>query len=320
MDNLYVHRPVLNAHELHAWATAQGVKNLLPPEEMHVTQVYSRKPVDETFVPHDDTIVVKRKIELLGPKNALVLSFNSDALQARHAQAMAAGASHDFDGYHPHVTLSYDAGDVKASDLTPPTFPIHLGPEVHAPLNENWAQDKGFRKDITATSVHTPTALGNEDEKEAMTTVTDVNPSFRIAKVDDSLGLVFGWAVVCKVKGEDYYDLNVDWVGKHAGERVPEHIPEPVMLKAALDITKVGTLPGNEMHEGPDQGHYPFLFPMTTDIAKAMGITTEKTGLMCAFKPPPGILAKFKPGPNGEPPEYTGFSIEGKRLSYEEHD
>lgn len=175
-----------------------------------------------------------------------------------------------------------------------------------------------MKKDITVSSVHTPTALGNKDEEEAMT--TEVNPNFRVAKVDDSLGLVFGWAIVCKVKGADYYDLNVDHAGQHVGERVPEHIPESVMTKAALDITKNGVMPGNEMHEGPDRGHYPFLFPLTTDIAKAMGITTEKTGLMCAFAPPPDVLAKFKPGPNGEAPEYTGFSIEGKRLAYEEHE
>lgn len=164
-------------------------------------------------------------------------------------------------------------------------------------------------KDIVAASVHTPTALGNEDEEEVM-----VNPAFRVAKVDKSLGLVFGWAVVCKVKGQDYYDLNVDTHGSHAGERVPEHIPEDVMTKAALDITKNGVMPGNEMHDGPDRGHYPFLFPLTTDIAKAMGITTDKTGLMCAFAPPPDVLAKFESG------EYTGFSIEGKRLAYEEVD
>lgn len=129
---------------------------------------------------------------------------------------------------------------------------------------------------------------------------------FRIAKVDEGLGLVFGFAIVCKVNGEDYYDLNVD----PSGERVPEHIPESTMTKAALDLSENGA-PGNEMHKGPDSGHYPFLFPLTTDIAKAMGITTEKTGLLCAYKPTPEVLAKFKSG------EYTGFSIEGARVKSE---
>lgn len=136
--------------------------------------------------------------------------------------------------------------------------------------------------------------------------------NFRIAKVDEHLGIVFGWAIVCKVKGEDYYDLNVDMAGQHAGERVPEHIPEAVMMKAAAEFMQTER-PGNEMHEGPDLGQYVFAFPLTTDVAKAMGITTDKTGLMVGFKPPADVLAKYKSG------EYTGFSIEGRRLSYTEH-
>ena len=40
--------------------------------------------------------------------------------------------------------------------------------------------------------------------------------------------------------------------------------------------------------DGPEAGQYLFLFPMTTEIAKAMGITTKNTGLMVGYKPPPG--------------------------------
>jgi hypothetical protein len=143
--------------------------------------------------------------------------------------------------------------------------------------------------------------------------VTPEPTNFNIAKVDETLGLVFGWAIVCKVNGEDYYDLNIDHEGQHAGKRVPEHIPEPVMLKGSLDLVKNG-VPGNEMHAGPDKGTYPFVFPLTSDIAKAMGITTEKTGLMVAFAPPADVLAKYLDG------TYKGFSIEGRRLSFTEHE
>ena len=84
------------------------------------------------------------------------------------------------------------------------------------------------------------------------------------------------------------------------------------MMRAAAEFRETAR-PGNEMHDGPDKGNYAFAFPLTTDIAKAMGISSDKTGLMVAYKPPPDVLAKFKSG------EYTGFSIEGKRLSFEEH-
>lgn len=123
----------------------------------------------------------------------------------------------------------------------------------------------------------------------------------RVAKIDEELGLVFGWAIVCKVDGEDYYDLNID---RDTRERVPEHIPEGAMLKAATEFMQTAR-PGNEMHTGPDRGSYVFAFPMTTDIAKSLGIETRNTGLIVAYKPPPDVLAKFKNG------TYRGFSIEG---------
>lgn len=132
----------------------------------------------------------------------------------------------------------------------------------------------------------------------------------QILKVDTGLGLVFGWAIVCKVDGEDYYDLNIDF---DTGERVPEHIPEDAMLKAALAYS---TAPmSKDMHQGDFCGRVPFLFPMTTDIAKALGFNVPQTGLLIAMKPDsPEILAKFASG------EYTGFSIGGYRQEVEEID
>lgn len=131
----------------------------------------------------------------------------------------------------------------------------------------------------------------------------------RLFKVDTSLGLVFGWAIVCKVEGEDYYDLNID----PDGERVPEHIPEDAMLKAAFDFMQNTDRPGNEMHAGPDTGQFAFAFPLTTDIAKSMGIETKQTGLLVAYKASPEVLKKFQDG------VYTGFSIEGARIETKEN-
>jgi hypothetical protein len=128
-----------------------------------------------------------------------------------------------------------------------------------------------------------------------------------ICKVDESLGLVMGFAIICKVNGEPYYDLNRD----PNGTVVPEHIPEDAMLKAATDFMEHSRL-GNEMHSGPDKGTYVFAFPLTTEIAKAMGIATFTTGLLVAYKPPPDVFAKFLSG------EYRGFSIEGRRVAFEE--
>ena len=142
-------------------------------------------------------------------------------------------------------------------------------------------------------------------DPEAMMTV---GKECRIAKVAPELGLVFGWGIICKMQGQDYYDLNID----KNGERVPEHIPEDAMLEAAADFMGA-SMKAREMHKGDQIGKILFAFPLTTEIAKAMKIETDVTGLMLAMKPDdPAVLAKFKSG------EYTGFSIGGSRLETED--
>lgn len=123
-----------------------------------------------------------------------------------------------------------------------------------------------------------------------------------VYKVDEELGLVFGWGLVSNVNGEPFFDSQGD------------HIPEDAMLKAAADFMLDGRV-AKEMHTGESKGTVLFAWPLTADIAKAMGIESKFTGLMIAMKPSsPEILEKFKSG------EYAGFSIGGKRITDEDVD
>ncbi|MEE8609007.1 MAG: XkdF-like putative serine protease domain-containing protein [Nitrospiraceae bacterium] len=120
-----------------------------------------------------------------------------------------------------------------------------------------------------------------------------------VLKVDAALGLVMGYAIVCEEHGKPYFDLQGD------------HIPEESMLKAALDFME-NSQTAKEMHSGEQAGTIVFAWPMTKDIAKAFGISTDKTGLMIAMRPDQGMLEKFQLG------ELTGFSIGGVRVEDEE--
>ncbi len=123
-----------------------------------------------------------------------------------------------------------------------------------------------------------------------------------VQKVDEKLGLVMGWAIVCKENGAPYFDLQGD------------HIPEDAMLKAALDFME-NSRTVKEMHSGEKQGAIVFAFPLTEDVAKAFGVLSHKSGLMIAMKPDSDeMLEKFRTG------EFTGFSIGGIRLEDEEVD
>jgi len=119
-----------------------------------------------------------------------------------------------------------------------------------------------------------------------------------LIKFDRELGLVFGYAIICKVAGRPYFDSQSD------------HIPEDSMLQAATDFMLNSRVQG-DMHQrdvdgvAKRDGTVVFAFPLTTDIAKAFGLETDRTGLMIAVKPSAEVLSKFESG------EYTGFSIGG---------
>lgn len=127
------------------------------------------------------------------------------------------------------------------------------------------------------------------------TVTKDFQQFVKAEKVDAEHGLVFGWGIICKEDGVDYIDVQNDT------------IPEEAMLEAVADFA-AGDRPGKEMHSGVEKGRHVFLFPLTTEIAKALGITTKKTGLLLGYKPPPDVLEKFRDG------TYTGFSIGGRII------
>lgn len=139
--------------------------------------------------------------------------------------------------------------------------------------------------------------------------MTQFSSTVDFLKVDEELGLILGFAIVCTEDGEPYFDLgSVDPV---TGVRTRDHIPDDAMLRKATNFMKNARV-ACDMHtrdaEGnvvPD-GSVVFAFPLTAEIAKSLDITTQRTGLLVAVAPDnPETLAKARRG------EYRGFSIGG---------
>jgi hypothetical protein len=144
---LYVYRKLLNAGELIDWAHGVGVKATMPADQLHVTVLYSKQPVDPMQMGEgwssdpDGGLVIKaggpRALERFGD-GALVLQFASWSLQSRHNDMVQAGASHDWPEYLPHVTISYEAGDIDLETIKPYAGELRFGPEIFEPLDPDW--------------------------------------------------------------------------------------------------------------------------------------------------------------------------------------
>lgn len=145
---LYVQRKLLNGTDIIGWAKKQGFTSTLSADDLHVTVLYSRQPVDPMKMgqawgeDENGNLRIKpggpRAIERLG-ENAVVLLFPSWDLQSRHRDMVEAGGSHDFDEYHPHITISFEVpADMDLTAVKPFTGALEFGPELFEPLDLDW--------------------------------------------------------------------------------------------------------------------------------------------------------------------------------------
>lgn len=132
--------------------------------------------------------------------------------------------------------------------------------------------------------------------------------SYQLVKASKKLGLLFGCAVVCKTKDAagkfvPYFDA-----GDAVQDEYADHVPEDEMVKAAATFMAGDARTIEEEHFGPAiEGNVVFGFPVTEEIAKALGWEVPMTGFFVAVRPAdPEVFAKAERG------ELKGFSIFGK--------
>ena len=143
-ETLYVKRKLLNTDEFVTWAKSQGFKNILDPDEFHVTIAFSKKPFEykNLSFQSDNKLLVRnkkdREVTHLGDKGAVVLKFSCDILQTRWKEFRDAGANWDFENYKPHVSITYVDPNMDLTKIIPYTGELLFGPEIHDLVDENW--------------------------------------------------------------------------------------------------------------------------------------------------------------------------------------
>lgn len=330
---LYVFRPLLNAEEVIEWAKSSGFDTVLPPDEMHVTVVFSKTPfLWHTMEPRQDTLVVKgglREVSPLGDKGAVVLKFDSPNLVSRWAEFRSGGASWDFVSYSPHATITYNGAGVNLDDMKPFDGDLVFGPEVFEDVDNDFAsqltekakpegiqEQKGLDKRVSKSSGGLlaairelrDTVMGPSPSEVQDPGPVDVGKSHdyyvagAILKVDEDQRVVYGWASVISENGEPVVDSQGDV------------IPPDEMVKSLNDFMLEDRV-GKVMHTGGRAGTIIHSFPMTKEIAKSLGIETSREGTLVGYHVgDDDVWKRVKSG------EFTGFSIggEAKRIPLDE--
>lgn len=110
----------------------------------------------------------------------------------------------------------------------------------------------------------------------------------------DELGILFGFAQFTKKDGESFFDSD------------NQTMDNPMLvINAWADFMEGHSVLKENHQQDTDIGKVIFAFPMIDDIAKSLGIETEKEGIIVGVKPTAEGMKKFKSG------ELTNFSIGG---------
>lgn len=131
---LYVSRKLLNASPFWKWADEEGFESKLDASDLHVTIAFSREKVDWSKLKKDDrNIRIKsghREVIKLGDEGAVVLKFQSNLLTERWKYYVDNGASWDYKGYTPHVTITYNGAELNLKNVVPYDGELLFGPEI----------------------------------------------------------------------------------------------------------------------------------------------------------------------------------------------
>jgi phage-related protein (TIGR01555 family) len=163
---LYVRRDLLNQKDLKAWAKKQGFKTSLT--DMHVTIAYSKEPVDWITMGSDwgspSDSDGKVTVSAGGPRvmekfgKAVVLAFACTDFSYRNRSMLNRGATWDHEDYTPHITITYDGGDLDIMHMKAYDGPLEFGPEIFEEIktgfnNEVDTVEDGLKEPSIATQI-----------------------------------------------------------------------------------------------------------------------------------------------------------------------
>ena len=136
---------------LNQWLVINNIPNQVSMNDIHSTLIYSRKQIPSVYQVNMDS----SKLNSLGlsfdplefaifgkeGERVLVLKLYAVELVNLHKTLIEIGATHDYDSYEPHVTLSYDLpNDFDWEILQLPLFGFIPASINYEPLDLDWKE------------------------------------------------------------------------------------------------------------------------------------------------------------------------------------
>lgn len=130
------------------------IPNGVPNNKLHTTVLYSKKHLpnfkaadkyDKPLIgkPTDFDVWKSQPDEEGNMTNCLILLYDCQQLIDRHESLMKEhNATFDYDEYNPHITLSYNIGDMSIDKLDPADIgDINIVKEYQEELKQDWAKN-----------------------------------------------------------------------------------------------------------------------------------------------------------------------------------
>jgi len=138
-----------SVQKLKAFSDKNNIPNPTPPEDYHVTLLFSRTPLPD-YTPRGSykaaLTAIPKYATIFGDddEKALVIVFDAPGLVKRHKYLMRKHpeATWDHDDFIPHVTLSYDVGDFDPNSLNVTDIgPLDIVEEYVADIEADWEKN-----------------------------------------------------------------------------------------------------------------------------------------------------------------------------------
>jgi hypothetical protein len=140
MKPLWLYRPLLNIRPIFEFAHQQGIKKMMPPEQLHGTLATVRAPVewDDLELETDELVVPEghKMIQIFG-YTVKAMAFGHPRFKARHEYLLERFPTMDHPMLRPHVTL-YRGGKMPREGYT---GELVFGPEIACEFSEQAARN-----------------------------------------------------------------------------------------------------------------------------------------------------------------------------------